>query len=133
MVRPCESTRTLPRLVLAMPIVAACPSAAFGGVVAAVASLLLLLLPQAVTAIAARGTASAEARRVIGLRRLMCAPSRGCYRATASCLRSPLSSATRRLFGPLPERDAHHARTPCVRSSRPVAQRGSRAPTRTVS
>src|SRR3954469_14374498 len=77
MVRPCESTRTLPRLVLAMPIAAVCPSAAFGGAAAAVALLLLLLPPQAVIANAASGTASAAARTFIGLLRLIWAPLRG--------------------------------------------------------
>src|SRR3954469_7686445 len=114
MVRPCESTRTLPRLVLAMPIVAVCPSGAFGGAVAAVASLLLSLLPQALTATAASGTASAAARTVMGLRRLFIgAPSRGCCRVPASSLRSPLSSVTGRLFGLPLQGDADHARTPC--------------------
>src|SRR3954469_22921678 len=116
MVRPCESTRTLPRLVLAMPIVAVCPSGAFGGAVAAVASLLLSLLPQALTATAASGTASAAARTAMGLQRLMWAPSRGCYRVTASCLRSPLSSAAGRVFGLLQEMYSDHARTPGARS-----------------
>jgi hypothetical protein len=44
---------------------------AFGGAVAAVALLSLPLLPQAVTVNAASGTATAAARRVMGLRGLM--------------------------------------------------------------
>src|SRR5512133_1683351 len=67
MVRPCASTRILPRLVLASPIVTAFPSGALGGAGAAVA-LLLLPPPQAATDNAASGTASATARRLMGLR-----------------------------------------------------------------
>src|SRR5512133_3978895 len=78
MVRPCASTRILPRLVLVSPIVAAFPSGAFGGAGAAVA-LLLLPPPQAATDNAASGTASATARRLMGLRRLIATPSRGCW------------------------------------------------------
>src|SRR3954469_4334656 len=115
MVRPCESTRTLPRLVLAMPIVAVCPSAALGGAAAAVALLLLLLPPQAVIANAASGTASAAARTLIGLLRLIWAPLSGCCRVTASGLRWPLSSATGRVFDLPLARDSDRARTPCAR------------------
>src|SRR5512133_3901754 len=125
MVRPCASTRILPRLVLASPIVAAFPSGAFGGAGAAVALLLLLPPPQAATDSAASGTASATARRLMGLRRLIATPSRGCWLVGASGLRSPLSSATGRLFGLPLKRDSDHARTP-------VAPRASRAPRRTA-
>src|SRR5512133_1841528 len=124
MVRPCASTRILPRLVLVSPIVAAFPSGAFGGAGAAVA-LLLLPPPQAATDNAASGTASATARRLMGLRRLIATPSRGCWLVGASGLPSSLSSATGRLFGLPLKRDSDHARTP-------VAPRASRAPRRTA-
>src|SRR5512133_314125 len=124
MVRPCASTRILPRLVLVSPIVAAFPSGAFGGAGAAVA-LLLLPPPQAATDNAASGTASATARRLMGLRRLIATLREVVGFVGASGLRSLLSSATGRLFGLPLKRDSDHARTP-------VAPRASRAPRRTA-
>src|SRR3954447_22340859 len=121
MVRPCESTRTLPRLVLATPIVGAFPSGAFGEAVPAVAWL-LLLPPHAATDNAASGTASAMARRLMGVRRLIGAPSRGCYCLRASCLPSPLSSATGRIFGLRLEGDSDRARTRYARWFHRVAR-----------
>jgi hypothetical protein len=71
-VRPCESTRILPRPLFASPTVAGRPFAVFGGAVAAVAS--LLPPPQLASARAMRGITAAVARKVMDLLRVMLVP-----------------------------------------------------------
>jgi hypothetical protein len=76
-VRPCESTRILPRPVFATPIVADDPLVVLGGVGDADAVAPLLPPPQPATASATMGTTAAPARKLMGLRRVMLAPSMG--------------------------------------------------------
>jgi hypothetical protein len=95
-VRPCESTRMLPKFSLATPTVADCPFAVLGGAEERLV-LLPLLLPQPATANAASTGTVALARNVIDLVRVMLAPfvewvngslQRACGRMAALASRS---------------------------------------------
>src|SRR5258708_38840976 len=78
-VRPCESTRMLPRLLLlATRTVAGAPPPVVGDVVDGVAA--LPLLPQPATASAMSGAAAAPLMKVAVLRRVMVIPTVAGYR-----------------------------------------------------